>query len=81
MEAWREHYALTCQHWYRELMQHKDKAIEFVGEERFRMWALYLAGVAIGFTDGSMHICQVVASKRTSKGPSDLPLTRADLYR
>jgi len=80
VEAWREHYALTCQHWYRELMQHKDEAIAFVGEEKFRMWALYLAGVSIGFADGSMHICQVVASKRASKGSSELPLTRADLY-
>jgi len=80
VEAWREHYALTCRHWYRELMRHKDEAIAFVGEEKFRMWALYLAGVSIGFADGSMHICQVVASKRASKGPSGLPLTRADLY-
>lgn len=80
VEAWREHYALTCQHWYRELMRHKDEAIGFVGEEKFRMWALYLAGVSIGFADGSMHICQVVASKRASKGLSGLPLTRADLY-
>ncbi len=80
VEAWREHYALTCQHWYQELMRHKDEAIAFVGEEKFRMWALYLAGVSIGFADGSMHICQVVASKRVAKGPSGLPLTRADLY-
>jgi len=80
VEALREHYALTCQHWYRELMSRKEEAIAFVGEEKFRMWALYLAGVAIGFTDGSMHICQVVASKRVAKGASGLPLTRADLY-
>jgi len=81
VEAWREHYALTCQHWYRELMRREEEAITLVGEEKFRMWALYLAGVSIGFADGSMHICQVVASKRASKGPSGLPLTRADLYR
>lgn len=80
VEAWREHYALTCQHWYRELMKRSDEAICHVGEEKFRMWALYLAGVSIGFADGSMHICQVVASKRQSKGASGLPLTRADLY-
>jgi len=80
VEAWREHYALTCRHWYRELMRRKDEAVGFVGEEKFRMWALYLAGVSIGFADGSMHVCQVVASKRASKGPSGLPLTRADLY-
>jgi len=80
VEAWREHYALTTRHWYRELMKRKDEAIGFVGEEKFRMWALYLAGVSIGFADGSIHICQVVATKRASKGPSRLPLTRADLY-
>jgi len=80
VEAWREHYGLTTQHWYRELMKRKNEAIGFIGEEKFRMWALYLAGVSIGFASGSMHICQIVATKR-SKGPSGLPLTREDLYR
>jgi cyclopropane-fatty-acyl-phospholipid synthase len=80
-EAWREHYALTARHWYRGLMAHKEQAIEMVGKEKFRMWAIYLAGASIGFADGSTHICQVVASRRSSKGASDLPLTRDDLYR
>jgi cyclopropane-fatty-acyl-phospholipid synthase len=80
VEAWREHYALTARHWYRGLMANKEKAIEMVGHEKFRMWALYLAGASIGFADGSAHICQVVASRRSSKGASGLPLTRADLY-
>lgn len=80
VEAWREHYALTTRHWYRRLMERKEEAISFVGIERFRMWALYLAGVSIGFADGTIHICQVVASKRSSKGASGLPLTREGLY-
>jgi cyclopropane-fatty-acyl-phospholipid synthase len=80
VEAWREHYALTTRYWYRELMRRRKEAVAFVGEEKFRMWALYLAGVSIGFADGSMHVCQIVASKRASRGPSGLPLTRADLY-
>jgi len=80
VEAWREHYALTALHWYRRLMAGQQEAVACVGPEKFRMWALYLAGVAIGFADGSMHISQVVASKRAGKGPSGLPLTRADLY-
>ena len=81
VEAWREHYALTARHWYRGLIAHKEEAIELVGKETFRMWALYLASGSIGFADGSTHICQVVASRRSSKGASGLPLTRADLYR
>jgi cyclopropane-fatty-acyl-phospholipid synthase len=80
VEAWREHYALTCLHWYRRLMQRRDEAIQFVGKEKFRMWALYLAGASLGFTNGSIGICQVVASQHSRKVASDVPLTRADLY-
>jgi len=80
VEAWREHYALTTRHWYRRLMSRKEEAINLVGIEKFRMWAIYLAGVSVGFSDGSMHICQVVATMHSAKGASGLPLTRADLY-
>ncbi len=61
-------------------MARKEEAISFIGMEKFRMWTLYLAGASIGFTDGSMHICQVVATKHSAKGASGLPFTRADLY-
>jgi cyclopropane-fatty-acyl-phospholipid synthase len=81
VEAWREHYGLTTRHWYRGLMARKEEAVRLVGEERFRLWGLYLAGVSLGFTDGSMHIYQIVATKHAAKGPSGLPLTREDLYR
>ena len=80
VEAWREHYALTTRHWYRRLMARREEATNFVGMEKFRMWALYLAGVSTGLADGSMHICQIVATKHSAKGASGLPLTRADLY-
>jgi len=80
VEAWREHYALTTRHWYRRLMARKEEATNFVGMEKFRMWALYLAGASTGLADGSMHICQIVATKHSAKGASGLPLTRADLY-
>ena len=79
VESWREHYGFTTRDWYRELMAHKEEALQFVGEEKFRMWALYLAASSIGFTSGSIHIVQVLGSSH-SKGPSGLPLTRADLY-
>jgi len=81
MEAMREHYAMTTKHWYRELIANREEAIKYVGLEKFLMWALYLAGVSIGFTDGSMHISQVVATKHKAKGASGLPLSRSDLYR
>jgi cyclopropane-fatty-acyl-phospholipid synthase len=81
IEAWREHYGMTIKHWYRRLIAHKEEAIDLVGNERFRIFELYLAGTSTGLRDGSIHICQVLAVKKASKGPSGLPLTRADLYR
>jgi cyclopropane-fatty-acyl-phospholipid synthase len=62
-------------------MAHREEAIGLVGSERFSIFALYLAGTSTGLQDGSIHICQVLAVKKASKGPSGLPLTRADLYR
>ncbi|MEA3301930.1 MAG: cyclopropane-fatty-acyl-phospholipid synthase family protein [Pseudomonadota bacterium] len=80
VEGLREHYGLTCKAWHDALLSNRDEAISIVGLEKYRMWIIYLAGVATGFTVGSMHIFQVVASRHSSKGPSELPLTRDDLY-
>ncbi len=80
VESWREHYALTCKAWCERLTSRRQEAIEMVGVERYRLWAAYLAVASCGFSDGGIKIYQVLASKRTGKGPSRLPLTRADLY-
>lgn len=81
VEAWREHYALTCRNWCLRLSDNRERAIERVGFERYNLWVAYLAGVAFGFAAGNMLIFQVVASKRgKEKGPSGMPPTRADLY-
>lgn len=80
VEAWREHYALTCKHWCERLSANKERAIALVGLERYNLWVAYLAGVSMSFTKGSILIFQTVASRR-SKGVSGMPLTRDDLYR
>jgi cyclopropane-fatty-acyl-phospholipid synthase len=71
---------MTCKAWHDALVLNRDAAIRQVGPEKYRMWLLYLAGVSIGFTQGSIHLYQVVASKHVAKGLSELPLTRKDLY-
>lgn len=81
VENWREHYALTSRFWCRRLAARKEEAIQIVGPERYRLWAAYLASVSFAFADGSLRIFQVVASKHAAKGRSELPPTRADLYR
>lgn len=81
VEALREHYALTCSHWYRRLAARRTDAVALIGEERTNLWLAYLAGVALGFHAGSMLIFQVLGSKRPkAKGPAGLPPTRVDLY-
>jgi cyclopropane-fatty-acyl-phospholipid synthase len=80
VEAWREHYAQTTRLWCRRLESNKEEAIKLVGEERFRMWIAYLAGVSYAFQDGSLRIFQTVATKHGRKGPSAMPPTREHLY-
>ena len=80
VEAWREHYALTTEHWARRLTENRDEAVAIAGEARTRIWIAYLTGVSLAFKRGTLQIYQTLASKR-GKGPSGLPPTRADLYR
>jgi cyclopropane-fatty-acyl-phospholipid synthase len=79
VEAWRMHYARTCQLWCERLTARKDEAIGHVGEEKYRIWVAYLAGVSLGFSRGSLRLFQTLASK-SAKRPPPLPPTRADLY-
>lgn len=80
-ENWREHYARTTRFWCQRLSANSEEAMKLVGPERYRLWAAYLAAVSFAFQDGSLRIFQVVASKHKKKGGSELPPTRADLYR
>lgn len=80
VEGWREHYARTCKLWCERLTAQKDEAIRQVGEEKYRIWVAYLAGVSLSFSRGTLRLFQVVATK-SAKGRSPLPPTRADLYR
>lgn len=81
VESWREHYAITTRFWCKNLSANKERAIELVGAERYRLWVAYLAGASGGFTAGSIKIYQVVASKKAGKGVSGMPPTRDYMYR
>ncbi len=80
VEAWRMHYARTCQLWCERLTQNREQAITFVGEEKYRIWVAYLAGVSLAVSRGTLRLFQTLASK-SAKRPPPLPPTRADLYR
>ena len=80
VEGWRMHYARTCQLWCERLTANREQAIQYVGEEKYRIWVAYLAGVSLAFSRGTLRLFQTVASK-SAKRPPPLPPTRADLYR
>jgi cyclopropane-fatty-acyl-phospholipid synthase len=79
VEGWRMHYARTCQLWCERLTANREDAIKHVGEEKYRIWVAYLAGVSLAFSRGTLRLFQTLASK-SAKGPAPLPPTRADLY-
>jgi cyclopropane-fatty-acyl-phospholipid synthase len=79
VEGWREHYARTTRLWHDRLLSHRVMAEHEVGSVKFRLWLAYLAGCSLAFENGHAAIFQTLVSKR-ARGPSGLPLTRADLY-
>ena len=79
-EALREHYARTLWHWVERLESHSDVARAEVGEERFRVWRIYMAGAAHGFDRGWMSLWQLLAGKPLPDGRLPHPLTRDYIY-
>jgi cyclopropane-fatty-acyl-phospholipid synthase len=72
-ENLREHYALTCAAWSRNLDARWEQAVEEVGLGTARVWALYLAGSRLGFQRNEIQLHQVLAT-RTTDGDSGAPL-------
>ena len=80
-EGLREHYAKTLWHWVDRLEAHADEARKEVGEERFRIWRIYMAGSAHAFERGWLSLWQLLGGKAHADGRLPHPLTREDFYR
>jgi cyclopropane-fatty-acyl-phospholipid synthase len=70
----REHYAFTTRKWLHRLEANAEKARELVGEERYRIWRLYLAGSAYYFEKGWLGLYQTLFCKRGDGELSGAPL-------
>jgi cyclopropane-fatty-acyl-phospholipid synthase len=81
VECLREHYTLTLMHWVRNLEKNKEKAVEVAGEEKYRIWRLYMAASAYQFLTGRIGLYQTLLVKTAKDGSSGFPLTREHLYR
>jgi cyclopropane-fatty-acyl-phospholipid synthase len=80
-EALREHYARTLWHWVDRLEANADAARTEVGEEKFRIWRIYLAGSAHAFERGWLSIFQLLAGRPFPDGRLPHPATREYMYR
>ena len=80
-EALREHYAKTLWYWTGRLEANAQAARAEVGEERFRVWRIYLAGSAFAFERGWLSLWQLLAGRPHADGRLPHPLTREDFYR
>ncbi|MHB8451235.1 MAG: class I SAM-dependent methyltransferase [Mycobacteriales bacterium] len=76
VESLREHYALTCRAWVRNLEERWDEAVRLSSPGRARVWRLYLAGSALAFEAGRVGVNQVLAARPPADG---FPLRRGTL--
>ena len=79
-EALREHYAKTLWNWVERLERNADAARAEVGEEKFRVWRIYMAGSAHAFDRGWLSLWQLLAGKPLTDGRLPHPLTRDFIY-
>jgi len=76
VESLREHYARTLRSWVANLEAGWDRAVEFAGLGRARVWRLYMTGSALSFDVGRIGVAQVLAVRRHGDGASGFPATR-----
>lgn len=73
-ENLREHYAKTLKKWCENLNANWSEAVSEVGENRARIWNLYMQMCQIGFESNSIQIHQFLGVKNDKIGKNDLPL-------
>ncbi len=64
VEGLPEDYARTLDFWIESYEARYDDAVRLAGEERARVWKLYLRAARAGFTTGWASVYQVLAAKR-----------------
>ncbi|SMP03841.1 cyclopropane-fatty-acyl-phospholipid synthase [Desulfurobacterium pacificum] len=76
VESLREHYTLTLMHWVKRLENNYDKAVRVAGEEKYRIWRLYMASSSYQFLTNRTGLYQTLMVKTDREGNSGFPLTR-----
>ena len=80
-ENLRSHYGKTLWHWVTRLEQHADEAQRLIGEQKYRIWRIYMGGSAYAFDHGWMELWQVLAGKGIHGSQPNYPFQRDFIYR
>jgi len=80
-ENLRTHYGKTLWHWVTRLEQHADEAKRLIGEQKYRIWRIYMAGSAYAFDHGWLELWQVLAGKAVDGTQPNYPFKRDFIYR
>jgi len=59
---------MTLWHWVSRLEANSKRAVEYVGEKRYRVWRIYMAGSAHAFDRGWISIYQILGAKPLANG-------------
>ncbi|SIT40173.1 putative fatty acid methyltransferase [Paraburkholderia piptadeniae] len=80
VENLRRHYVRTLEHWTGRFEAHAQRIREMVGETKYRIWRVYLAGCAHAFAVDNVSIFQIVCQK--SRQPASvIPWSRRYMCR
>jgi cyclopropane-fatty-acyl-phospholipid synthase len=79
-ENLRPHYARTLWQWVHRLEANSSEAKRLIGEQKYRIWRIYMAGSAHAFERGWMALFQVLAGKPYANGSLAYPFTRDHVY-
>ncbi len=79
-ENLRPHYGKTLWHWVERLEARQDEARRLIGEQKYRIWRIYMAGSAHAFERGWLELWQVLAGKGVGGVQPQYPYSRDHVY-
>jgi len=79
-ENLRPHYAQTLWNWVKRLEAQGEEAVHMIGEKKYRIWRIYMAGSAYAFERNWLALFQVLGGRPGETGAADYPYNRRHLY-
>ncbi|MDR2220548.1 MAG: class I SAM-dependent methyltransferase [Methylobacillus sp.] len=79
-ENLRPHYAKTLWHWVNRLEDVQQQALEMIGEQKYRIWRIYMAGSAYAFERNWLALFQILGGKAREGGTQEYPFNRSYIY-